>query len=145
MTILPERAGLVVQRQFCDSLGELGKVEITRINIGLLVGLAHQAVAVEAVSDAGGMTHQVENGDGPDSGTSSSVLVPSSAFFSTPTFIFAKEGMYFETGSSSLILPSWINSMATTDVITLVSEDRRKMVLSDIGVLETTSCTPNIS
>jgi hypothetical protein len=48
------------------------------------------------------------------SGTSSSVLVPSSAFFSTPTFILAKEGMYFETGSSSLILPSWISCIATT-------------------------------
>ena len=79
------------------------------------------------------------------SATSSSVLVPSSAFFSTPTFIFAKEGMYFETGSSSLILPSWINCIATTEVIALVSEDRRKMVLSDIGVLDTTSCTPKVS
>ena len=79
------------------------------------------------------------------SGTSSSVLVPSSAFFSTPTFIFAKEGMYFETGSSSLILPFWINCIATTEVIALVSEDSRKMVLSDIGVSDTTSCTPKVS
>ena len=42
--------------------------------------------------------------------------------------------MYFETGSSSLILPSSINCIATTEVIALVSEDRRKMVLSVIGV-----------
>src|ERR1700704_3065943 len=61
-------------------------------------------------------------------GTRSIVLVPSSAFFSTPTFIFAKEAMYFETGSSSLILPSSISCIATTEVITLVSEDRRKIV-----------------
>ena len=53
--------------------------------------------------------------------------------------------MYFETGSSSLILPSWINCIATTEVIALVSEDRRKMVLSLIGALDTTSCTPKVS
>ena len=78
-------------------------------------------------------------------GTSSSVLLPSSAFFSSPTFMFAKEGMYFETGSSSLILPSWISCIATTDVIALVSDDRRKMVWSLIGFLDSTSCTPKVS
>ena len=77
--------------------------------------------------------------------TSSSVLVPSSAFFSTPTFTLAKEGMYFATGSSSFILPSSINCIATTDVIALVSEDRRKMVLSVIGAFDSTSCTPKVS
>ena len=47
-------------------------------------------------------------------GTSSSVFVPSSAFFSTPTFTLAKEGMYFATGSSSANLPSSISIIATT-------------------------------
>jgi hypothetical protein len=37
------------------------KVEIALIDIGGAVSLAHHAVAVEAVSDAGGMTHQVEH------------------------------------------------------------------------------------
>ena len=53
--------------------------------------------------------------------------------------------MYFETGSSSLIFPSWINCIATTDVIALVSDDRRKMVLSVIGAFDATSCTPKVS
>ena len=53
--------------------------------------------------------------------------------------------MYFETGSSSLILPSWISCIATTDVIALVSDDRRKMVLSVIGAFDSTSCTPKVS
>src|SRR5213079_2586547 len=70
-------------------------------------------------------------------GTSSRVLLPSSAFFSTPTFTSAKEGMYLETGSSSLILPSWINCIATTEVIALVNDERRKMVLSVIGAFDT--------
>jgi hypothetical protein len=77
--------------------------------------------------------------------TSSSVLVPSSAFFSTPTFTLAKEGMYFETGSSRPILPSSTSFTATTDVIALVIENRRKMVLSDIGAFDATSCTPKDS
>ncbi|MEY9312134.1 hypothetical protein ABH977_007346 [Bradyrhizobium ottawaense] len=78
-------------------------------------------------------------------GTSSSDLVPSSAFFSTPTFTLAKDGMYFETGSSNLILPSSTNCIATTEVIALDIENRRKMVLSVIGALLTTSCTPKAS
>ncbi len=65
MAVLPERARLVVQRQPGDPLGEFGKVEFARIEVRLLVGLAHQAVAIEAIGDAGGMTHQVENGDRP--------------------------------------------------------------------------------
>ena len=65
MAILPERARLVVQRQLGDPLGELGKVEFARIEICRRVSLAHQTVAIEAIGDAGGMTHQVENGDGP--------------------------------------------------------------------------------
>ena len=71
--------------------------------------------------------------------------MPSSAFFSTPTFTLAKEGMYFATGSSSLIVPSSIIFIATTEVIAFVIENRRKMVLSVIGALDTTSCTPNVS
>src|ERR1700682_2248103 len=47
-------------------------------------------------------------------GTSSSALVPSSFFFSTPTFTFAKEGMYFAMGSSSASLPSSTNIIAAT-------------------------------
>ena len=50
--------------------------------------------------------------------------------------------MYFETGSSSLILPSSTSFIATTVVIALVIENRRKIVLSVIGALETVSCTP---
>ena len=45
MAILPQGAGLIVQRQFCDPLGELGEVEIAGINVGGPVGLADQAVA----------------------------------------------------------------------------------------------------
>ncbi len=53
--------------------------------------------------------------------------------------------MYFETGSSSLIVPSSINWTATTDVIALLIENKRKIVLSVIGALLTTSCTPKAS
>src|SRR5258707_14734248 len=66
MSVLPERARLVVQRQLRDPLGEFGKIEFARIDAGVLVSLAHQTVAVEAIGDAGGMTHQVENGNWPD-------------------------------------------------------------------------------
>jgi len=38
-------------------------------------------------------------------GTSSSTGLPLSSFFSTPAFIEAKDGMYFDTGSSSFSLP----------------------------------------
>jgi hypothetical protein len=37
--------------------------------------------------------------------------------FSTPTFTSAKAGMYFETGSSSLSLPSSTSIIAATEVI----------------------------
>src|SRR4030081_3592382 len=70
-------------------------------------------------------------------GTSSSVLVPSSFFVSTPTFTFAKEGMYFAMGSSSASLPSSTNIIAATLVMALVSENSRKIVWSVIGRLET--------
>ena len=53
--------------------------------------------------------------------------------------------MYFATGSSSLIVPSSIIIIATTEVIAFVIENRRKMVLSVIGALDTTSCTPKVS
>ena len=53
--------------------------------------------------------------------------------------------MYFEMGSSSLNLPSSSSCIATTEVIALVIENRRKMVLSVIGALLTTSCTPKNS
>ncbi len=53
--------------------------------------------------------------------------------------------MYFETGSSSLILPSSISIIDTTAVIALVIENKRKMVWSVIGALDTTSCTPKDS
>ena len=66
MSVLPERARLVVQRQLGDPLGEFGQVEIARIDICRRVSLAHQTVAIEAIGDAGGMTHQVENGNWPD-------------------------------------------------------------------------------
>ena len=114
MAVLPERSRLVVQRQLGDPLGEFGMVEIAGIDICGRIGLADQAVAIEAVGDAGGLRIRSRMVSGRFGGTSSSVLLPSSAFFSTPTFTLAKEGMYFETGSSSLILPSSISIIATT-------------------------------
>jgi len=77
------------------------------------------------------------------SGTSSSDTLPSGVFFSTPTFMLANEGMYFETGSSSFSLPWSISIIAATLVIGLVIEEMRKMVSSDIGCLVATSRTPN--
>jgi len=65
MAVLPERARLVVQRQFCDPLGELGEIEIAAVEIRGRIGLADQAIAIEAISDAGGVAHQVENGRRP--------------------------------------------------------------------------------
>ncbi|MFK4624223.1 hypothetical protein ABIF50_007529 [Bradyrhizobium diazoefficiens] len=65
MAILPQRARLVVQRQFRDALGELGEVEIAGIDVGVAIGLADQAVAIEAIGDAGGMAHQIEHRDRP--------------------------------------------------------------------------------
>ena len=59
MAVLPERARLVVQRQFGDPLGELGEIEIAGIDLGVPIGLADQAVAIEAVGDAGGVRHQI--------------------------------------------------------------------------------------
>ena len=53
--------------------------------------------------------------------------------------------MYFETGSSSLNLPSSSSCVATTEVIALLIENRRKIVLSVIGALLVTSCTPKDS
>ena len=50
-----------------------------RVDVGFLVGLAHQAIAIEAVGDARGMTQQIENRMGRVIGTSSSVSVPSAA------------------------------------------------------------------
>ena len=47
MSVFPERARLVVQRQLGDPLGELGKIEITRIDIGSRIGLADQAVTIK--------------------------------------------------------------------------------------------------
>jgi hypothetical protein len=50
------------------------------------------------------------------SGSSTSASLPSSRFL-TPTLSVAKAGMYFETGSSSLSLPSSTSIIAATDVI----------------------------
>ena len=44
-------------------------------------------------------------------------MLPSSPRFSTPTFVSAKAGMYFETGSSSDSLPSSTSIIAATEVI----------------------------
>ena len=51
------------------------------------------------------------------SGSSVSVTLPLSSRFSTPTFTSAKAGMYFDTGSSSLSLPSSTSIIAATEVI----------------------------
>ena len=50
-------------------------------------------------------------------GTSSSPIVPSSPFFSTPTLTSANDGMYFDKGSSSCSLPSSTSIIAATVVI----------------------------
>jgi hypothetical protein len=51
------------------------------------------------------------------SGSSLSGPAAGFIFFSTPTFTSAKAGMYFETGSSSLSLPSSTSIIAATEVI----------------------------
>ena len=53
--------------------------------------------------------------------------------------------MYFATGSSSENLPWSISIIATTLVIGLVIENRRKMVSSVIDNLVAMSRTPNSS
>jgi hypothetical protein len=50
-------------------------------------------------------------------GSSASTGFPFSSRFSTPTFTPVKAGMYFETGSSSLSLPSSTSIIAATLVI----------------------------
>jgi hypothetical protein len=78
---------------------------------------------------------------GRSAGTSSSTGLPSASVFSSPTFMSAKEGMYFETGSSSDSLPASISIVATL-VIGLVMECSAKIVSGVIGSLVVTSRTP---
>jgi hypothetical protein len=65
--------------------------------------------------------------------------------FSTPTFTSAKAGMYFETGSSSLSLPSSTSIIAATLVMGFDIEYRRKIASGVIGNWVTTSRTPKFS
>jgi hypothetical protein len=53
---------------------------------------------------------------GRSSDSSTRPTLPSSALFSTPTFMLAKAGMYLATGSSSESLPSSTSIIAMTDV-----------------------------
>ncbi len=53
------------------------------------------------------------------SGSSLSGYWPASSERSTPTFVSANAGMYFETGSSSDSLPSSTSIMIATDVTAL--------------------------
>ncbi len=78
-------------------------------------------------------------------GSSTSAGLPLSQHFSTPTFMSAKAGMYFDTASSSLSLPSSTSIIAATDVIGFDIEYRRKMVSAVIGNLVATSRTPKFS
>jgi len=50
-------------------------------------------------------------------GSSVSATLSAVPLLSTPTFISAKAGMYFATGSSSASLPSSTSIIAITDVI----------------------------
>ncbi len=79
------------------------------------------------------------------SGSSTSLGFAFSSGFSTPTFASANAGIYFETGSSSLSLPSSTSIIAVTLVIGFDIEYRRKMVSAVIGSVVTTSRTPKFS
>ena len=76
-------------------------------------------------------------------GTSSSAIEPSGFVVSIPTFVPAKRGMYFDTGSVSASLPSSISIIASTLVIGLVMEWMAKIVSGVMDSRVLTSRTPN--
>jgi hypothetical protein len=90
MAVVSQRSRLFGQRKVRDALGKFRIVEIAVIDLGVEVGLAHQAVAVEAVGDARRLRQMVSR---RLSGSSCKVFSPLSDFFSTPTLVVAKEGM----------------------------------------------------
>jgi len=55
MPIVPQRARLFGERQFCESFGELRVVEIAVEQAAFRIELSNRAVAIKPVRDAGGV------------------------------------------------------------------------------------------
>ena len=145
MAVLPQRPRLIGQRQLGDALGELGIVEIAVIDLGGGIGLADHAVAIKAIGDAGGLAHQVENRRRPVRRHQFERLVAVLGLLLDADFDVGEGGNVFRDGILEPNLPSSISIIATTLVIGLVIENRRKMVSSVIGALVATSRTPKNS
>ncbi len=79
---------------------------------------------------------------GRNCGSSAISTVPSALAFFTETFVSAKAGIYFDTGSASESLPSSISISAATATIGLVIEAMRKIVSVFIGALASLSRKP---
>src|SRR5436190_12288730 len=82
---------------------------------------------------------------GRNCGSSDISTVPSAFFFGTATLVSAKAGMYFNTGSARLSLPSSTRIMAATETIGLVIEAMRKIASVFIGALASLSRKPKAS
>ena len=72
---------------------------------------------------------------GRNCGSRPSSTVPSGFFFWVETLVSAKAGMYLETGSARVSLPSSTRIIAATEVNGLVIEAMRKIVSVFIGAL----------
>ena len=92
------------------------------------------------------MAQQVENGHGPGRRHQFERLGAVLGLFLHADLHIGEGGNVFRDGIVELDL-AVLDQLhrATTEVIALVSEDRRKMVLSVIGAFDTTSCTPKVS
>src|SRR5207248_8207946 len=63
MAVVPQRSRLFSQWQFCQTLGELGVVEIAFEQTGVHIEFSYPTVAVESVSETRGVAQQVFDGD----------------------------------------------------------------------------------
>ena len=63
MAVVPGRARLVGERQFGEAFGEIGIVDVTGKQASVDIGLLDQSLAEETVGEAGGVAHQVLDGD----------------------------------------------------------------------------------
>src|SRR4051812_42665112 len=63
MAVVPERAGLLGQRKLRNPFGKFRIREIAIVDLGISIRLANEALAVEAVCNAGSLGHQVEDGE----------------------------------------------------------------------------------
>ena len=66
MAIIPNVARLLGKRQGGDLVGQFLVVDVVGIKIGVGIDRAHQTRAVKAIRNAGRMTEQIGDGDGPD-------------------------------------------------------------------------------